>query len=151
MLRNWVIVYLSNLIGAILLVALVYGSGLLLGDKAIKAISIAESKVSISILQEFFRGILCNILVVLAVWMATASQDIISKLFACWFPVMLFVLCGFEHSVANMFFIPIGMILGADVSILQLITNLIFVTIGNIVGGAIIIPFIYYNAYSKSN
>ncbi|WGX76437.1 formate/nitrite transporter family protein [Paraclostridium bifermentans] len=64
---------------------------------------------------------------------------------------MLFVLCGFEHSIANMFFIPMGMALGADVSILQLIFNLIAVTLGNIVGGAIIVPYIYYNCSLKED
>lgn len=151
MFRNWGLVYLANLIGSLLLVALIYESGLLVEDGAIKAIYIAESKATLSIYQAFFRGVLCNILVVLAVWMATASQDIISKLFACWFPIMLFVLCGFEHSVANMFFIPMGMVLGADVSVIQFIANLMVVTIGNIVGGAIVIPFIYHKVYLKSN
>lgn len=94
---------------------------------------------------------MCNIIVVLAVWFATAGKDIVSKIFACWFPIMLFVLCGFEHSIANMFFIPMGMALGADVSILQLIFNLIAVTLGNIVGGAIIVPYIYYNCYLKED
>ena len=94
-----------------------------------------------------FRGILCYILVVLAVWMATSAQDIISKIFACWFPIMLFVLCGFEHSVANMYFIPVGMLLGANVSVGACVTNLICVTIGNIIGGAIIVPVIYYTTY----
>ena len=96
-----------------------------------------------------FRGIMCNILVVLAVWIAASAQDVISKLFACWFPIMLFVLCGFEHSVANMFFIPMGMLLGAKVTMAALIKNLVFVTIGNILGGAIIIPFLYQNSYLK--
>ncbi len=151
MLRNWILVYIANLIGSLLLVGLVFGSGILSGDSIIKAISIAESKVTLNMSQAFFRGVLCNILVVIAVWMATASKDIISKLFACWFPIMLFVLCGFEHSVANMFFIPMGMVLGANITIAQFITNLIFVTLGNIVGGAILIPFIYYKAYLKNN
>ena len=62
---------------------------------------------------------------------------------------MLFVLCGFEHSIANMFFIPMGMMLGANISILDLIINLIFVTLGNLLGGAFFVPFIYYNAYLK--
>ena len=81
--------------------------------------------------------------------MATGAQDIISKIFASWFPIMLFVLCGFEHSIANMFFIPMGMMLGANISILDLIINLIFVTLGNLLGGAFFVPFIYYNAYLK--
>lgn len=101
-------------------------------------------------MQALIRGILCNIIVVLAIWMATAAQDIVSKLFASWFPIMLFVLCGFEHSVANMFFIPMGMLLGANVTIGQLITNLVVVTIGNIIGGAILIPCIYNKVFIKN-
>ena len=154
MLRNWGFVYLANFIGAIILVIFVYFSGILTQDAATKAINVAESKASLDFIQAFFRGIMCNILVVLAVWFATAGKDIISKIFACWFPIMLFVLCGFEHSIANMFFIPMGMVLGADINIYQLIFNLVTVTIGNIVGGAILIPCIYYNCYvskEKSN
>ena len=129
LLKNWSLVYIANF--------------------ATKAVSIAQSKASIPIRQLFIRGILCNIVVTLAVWMATGAQDIISKIFACWFPIMLFVLCGFEHSIANMFFIPMGMMLGANISILELIINLIFVTLGNLLGGAFFVPFIYYNAYLK--
>ena len=147
MLRNWGFVYLSNFIGAIILVNFIYFSGILSQDATIKAINIAENKASLDFIQAFLRGILCNILVVLAVWFATAGKDIISKIFACWFPIMLFVLCGFEHSIANMFFVPMGMILGADISIYQLIFNLVTVTLGNIIGGAILIPYIYYNCY----
>ncbi|MEG1310442.1 MAG: formate/nitrite transporter family protein [Romboutsia sp.] len=149
MFRNWGLVYLANFIGSLLLVLVVFYSGTLLGDAATKAISIAESKVAINVPQAFLKGILCNIIVVLAVWMATAAQDITSKIFACWFPIMLFVLCGFEHSVANMFFMPMGMMLGANVTIIQFIINLTSVTLGNIVGGAIIVPFMYYNCYLK--
>ena len=149
LLKNWLLVYVANLIGSLLLAILLYYSGILNGDSAIKAISIAESKVNIIFYQAFIRGVLCNIVVVLAVWMATGAQDIISKIFACWFPIMLFVVCGFEHSVANMFFIPMGMMLGADISILQLILNLIFVTLGNLLGGAVFVPFMYYNIYLK--
>lgn len=151
MFRNWGLVYITNLIGSLLLVLIVYYSTTLGDAAADKAIAIAESKATLTITQAFLRGILCNVLVVLAVWLATAGQDIVSKIFACWFPIMLFVLCGFEHSIANMFFIPMGMALGASVTIGQLITNLIFVTLGNIVGGAIIIPFMYFNCYLKSN
>ncbi|MBO3444657.1 formate/nitrite transporter family protein [Clostridium sp. CCUG 7971] len=147
MFRNWGLVYIANFIGSLFLVLLVFYSSTLTGDAATKAIAITESKVALTFSEAFFKGILCNILVVLAVWMATAAQDVVSKIFACWFPVMLFVLCGFEHSVANMFFIPMGMSLGADVGIAQLIMNLIPVTLGNIVGGAIIIPFMYRSCY----
>ncbi len=149
MFRNWGIVWVSNLIGSVLLALIVFYGGVLDGDAGTKAIAIAESKASLDVMVLILRGILCNILVVLAVWMATSAQDIISKIFACWFPIMLFVLCGFEHSVANMYFIPMGMLLGAKVSMGALIKNLVFVTIGNILGGAIIIPFLYKNAYLK--
>ncbi len=149
LLRNWLLVYIANFIGALLLAILLYYSGILEGNSAIKAISIAESKVNIVFYQAFIRGRLCNIIVTLAVWMATGAQDIISKIFACWFPIMLFVLCGFEHSVANMFFIPMGMMLGANISILELILNLTFVTLGNLLGGAVFVPLMYYNAYLK--
>lgn len=153
MFRNWSIVWLANFIGSVLLALVVYYSGIITGDAATKAISIAEGKVTLDMMTLIVRGILCNILVVLAVWMATSAQDIISKLFACWFPIMLFVLCGFEHSVANMFFIPMGMLLGATVTINQLFYNLIFVTVGNIIGGGILVPFMYQHAYlnNKSN
>lgn len=149
MLTNWGIVWISNLIGSIFLVLIVFYGDVLGGDAATKAMAIAESKASLDIVSMILRGILCNIIVVLAVWMATASQDIVSKIFACWFPIMLFVLCGFEHSVANMFFIPMGMILGAKVTMAALIKNLVFVTIGNVIGGGIIIPFLYQNSYLK--
>ncbi|MBC6695430.1 formate/nitrite transporter family protein [Terrisporobacter mayombei] len=145
--RNWALVWVANLIGSLLLVLIVYWSGLLVGDAGAKAISTAESKATLTIGAMFTRAILCNIMVVLAVWIATSAQDIVSKIFACWFPIMLFVLCGFEHSVANMFFIPMGMVLGANVTMTQCVTNIIVVTLGNIVGGALFIPFMYHHAY----
>ncbi|MGL5315561.1 MAG: formate/nitrite transporter family protein [Peptostreptococcaceae bacterium] len=151
MFRNWGIVYVANFIGSLLLVLVLYYGGTLAGDAATKSIAIAESKVALTFTQSFLRGILCNMIVVLAVWMATGAQDVISKIFACWFPIMLFVLCGFEHSVANMFFIPMGMALGANVTITQMISNLVPVTLGNLVGGAIFVPFMYYMAYLKKS
>jgi formate transporter len=111
----------------------------------------ATKKVAIAFVPAIIRGILCNILVVLAVWMATGARDVIGKLFACWFPVMLFVLCGYEHCVANMYFIPLGMFLGAPVTWGQIcLNNLLPVTIGNIIGGSLIVPLAYYIAYLKT-
>ena len=150
--RNWSLVYVANFIGSIVLAVAIFYSGTFTGDAATKAIAIAESKAALTVSQALIRGILCNVLVVLAVWMATAAQDIVSKIFACWFPIMLFVLCGFEHSVANMFFMPMGMMLGANVSIGQLVLNLVVVTIGNIIGGAILVPCMYNKIFiSKSS
>lgn len=151
MFRNWGIVWVANLIGSVALAFIVFYGGVLGGDAATKAIAIAESKATLDVMTLILRGILCNVLVVLAVWMAASAQDVISKLFACWFPIMLFVLCGFEHSVANMYFIPVGMLLGAKVAMGQLFYNLIFVTIGNIIGGAIIVPLLYQYAYLESD
>lgn len=145
--RNWGLVWVANFIGSLILVLLVYYGDVLGGDAITKTIGIAESKAGLSITVMFLRAILCNIMVVLAVWMATAAQDIISKIFACWFPIMIFVLCGFEHSIANMFFIPMGMILGANVTISQLAINILVVTLGNLVGGALIIPCMYKACY----
>lgn len=147
MLKNWCVVWLGNLVGSLALVLIVKYGGVLAGDAATKAIGIAEGKATLDVMTMILRGILCNILVVLAVWMATSAQDIVSKIFACWFPIMLFVLCGFEHSVANMYFIPVGMLLGAKVTVGACVTNLICVTIGNLIGGALIIPVIYYVVY----
>lgn len=151
MFRNWGLVWCANFIGSLALVFLIYYSNSLTLDAATKAIAIGEAKASLPFIDAFLRGILCNIVVVLAVWFATAAQDIISKIFSCWFPIMLFVLCGFEHSIANMFFIPMGMILGGNISIQNCISNILVVTLGNIVGGALIVPFMYYNCYIKNN
>ena len=151
MIKNWTLVYVANFIGSMVLVLLVYYGDMLTGTAAQKAISIAQSKVELSPVVAFLRGIMCNIIVVLAVWMATASQDIVSKIFACWFPIMLFVLSGFEHSVANMFFLPMGMYMGADINWYQIWSNIIPVTFGNIVGGGIIVPLSYYLCYIFPN
>ncbi len=148
LLRNWVTVYIANFVGSVILAILVAKSGLMTGAAAEKAIGIANAKVAIPFVEAIIRGILCNIVVVLAVWMATGGRDIISKIFACWFPIMLFVLCGFEHSVANMYFAPLGMFLGAPISWGQIVlNNLVPVTIGNIIGGAFIVGLMYLAAY----
>ncbi|ADL07543.1 formate/nitrite transporter family protein [Thermosediminibacter oceani] len=146
--RNWATVYLANFLGSVILAFLVYKSGLLQGNVLYLTFSIAQNKIFQDLIAPFIRGILCNILVVLAVFMATASLDITSKIFSCWFPIMLFVLSGYEHSVANMFFLSLAKFGGMDINWAQIfLNNLIPVTLGNIVGGAIIIPFMYFHAY----
>jgi formate/nitrite transporter len=154
-LKNWSLVYFSNFIGSIFVVGLIYYSGLFSNSEGLnligqKAIAVAEGKVSHEFFVVFVRAILCNMLVVLAVWSSDSAKDAIGKVFTLWFPVMLFVTAGFEHVVANMFLIPMGMVLGADISIYDFIfRNIIPATLGNIVGGGIIIPGIYYLAYLK--
>ena len=150
MLKNWVIVYIGNLIGSVLLAFLLAKSGLLADAAAERAMAVAASKASIPFMAAVIRGILCNVLVVLACWLQAGAKDLIGKIFGIWFPIMLFVFAGFEHSVANMTYIPMGMFLGADVTIgAFFIGNLLPVTIGNLIGGAVVVPFAYYFAYKK--
>ncbi|MFZ5352486.1 MAG: formate/nitrite transporter family protein [Bacillota bacterium] len=153
-LKNWFFVYFANFIGSLLVAWMIHQSGLMASDSEIAAFAmgIAAKKVNLTFGVAITRGILCNIIVVLAVWMATGARDVISKIFACWFPIMLFVVSGYEHSVANMYFIPLSMFLGADITVGQfLINNLIPVTIGNLIGGAVIVPLFYYVAYIKDS
>jgi formate/nitrite transporter len=144
--RNWGTVYLANFLGAYGLVLLVWWGGLLgtrghLNGLGALAARVADAKLSLSFGQAFCRGILCNILVILAIIMATMSKDIISKIACCVLPIMTFVACGFEHCVANMYLIPLGMFargtaLGGQAGMFR---NLIPVTLGNCVGGIFIL------------
>ncbi len=154
LLKNWVFIFIFNFIGALLIVAIIYFGGFLFQNGELsafgaKAVATATAKSSLSWGEAFFRGIGCNWLVCLAVWMAVGSQDVLSKMFSCFFPIFTFVLCGFEHSVANMFFIPMGIIAAnGSVDVLNithfLTGNLLPVTLGNIVGGAIFVAMFYY-------
>lgn len=161
MLRNWVIVYFSNLIGAMLVALITAYSGILhTGDDLLlmTTIEIAIAKSSLAFGPAFLRGILCNFLVCIAVWMATGAKDTAGKVLALFFPIWLFVTCGFEHSVANMFFIPVGIfanngiVPGAECLTWFnfFVTNLIPVTLGNIVGGSIFVGAVYWYAYKKA-
>ena len=150
MLRNWSVVYAGNFIGSVILALLLVKSGLYATEAmSEKALALASGKLSLTFYQALIRGIFCNVLVVLAVWMQAGAKDIPGKILAMWFPVMLFVLSGFEHSVANMYFIPLGKFLGLNITWSQIwMANLIPVTIGNIIGGAILIPGVYWYAYA---
>lgn len=148
--RNWSIVYIGNFIGSVLIAIMISKSALFSGAVADKAMAISTGKISLSLSQSIIRAILCNIIVVLSVWIATGAKDIVGKIFACWFPITLFVLSGYEHSIANMYFIPVGKFIGANITWAQIwFNNLIPVTIGNIIGGAVIIPLMYYGIYFK--
>jgi len=166
LLRNWGIVYFANLAGSLLLVALMYWSGLWKTNNAavgIAALKIADAKVNLSFLEAFARGILCNWLVCLAVWMAVSARDVVGKIFAVFFPIMAFVASGFEHSIANMYFIPMGLALKWDVITAagltdtftnltvggMIVRNLIPVTIGNILGGAFFVSTLYWIVYIR--
>ncbi|MHC4754914.1 MAG: formate/nitrite transporter family protein, partial [Planctomycetota bacterium] len=169
-LRNWIPVYLSNLLGSILLALVIaLGSGLLSGPVGGTAINIAFGKVAASEGHNsafFFRAICCNFLVCIAVMMAIAAKDIVGKVWAIFFPIMAFVTSGFEHCVANMYFIPAGIFAKrfpaaveasgktaeqlADLNWSTMWTNnLITVTLGNVVGGAIFVGIVYYFLYVR--
>ena len=150
LLKNWFFVFIGNFIGSVLLAFLLAKSGLYSGAAMERAAAVAVSKASMPFMQALIRGILCNILVVLACWFQAGSKEMSGKILAVWFPIMLFVFAGFEHSVANMTYIPLGMFLGADVTVGGLFMgNLIPVTLGNVIGGALFIPAIYYSVYSN--
>ncbi len=150
MLEYWFYVYVANLIGSLLLVWFMSQSGLVSGGVAAKAIAIAEGKVNLPSMQIFFRAIMCNWLVCLAVWLALAAHDVIGKIFGIFFPIMMFVASGFEHSVANMYFIPMGMVLSPEtVSWSGMINNILWATVGNIIGGAGFVAFVYYMVFRK--
>lgn len=141
-LRNWTAVYFGNFVGALAFAWLmVYLPGLTSSAPYHDAvIGIAETKVSMSWLTVFIKGIGANWCVCLAVWLAMSGRRLIEKMVACWLPVMAFVALGYEHSIANMFFIPLGMMEGATVTVGQMvIDNLIPATLGNIVGGAVFV------------
>jgi len=152
LLRNWALAYIGNLIGSLFVAFfLAYLTGLTSSEPWLGATkAIAEGKIKLDYVELFFRGLGCNWLVCLAVWLAVASDDINSKIWGIWFPIMAFVAMGFEHSIANMFFIPLGIFNGADVSWVDFVVkNLIPVTLGNIVGGAFFVGFIYWWLYGN--
>jgi formate/nitrite transporter len=169
MLRNWLIVYIGNFAGAVLIALLINHSGLLnssdgaLGGLTIK---IAVSKVNLSFEQAFILGVLCNWLVCIAVWMSYGAKDAIGKVAVIFFPIWIFVLSGFEHSVANMYYIPAGILAKGNDAFVQashvsldminklnwgsfIINNLLPVTLGNIVGGSLFIGMIYWFIYNN--
>ena len=133
----------------------------------ISALKIATGKVNLSFLEAFLRGVGCNWLVCLAVWLAISGQDTVSKIFGIYFPIMAFVASGFEHSVANMYFIPMGLFLKGNSALVNgaglvqtvknltwsnfLVKNLIPVTLGNIIGGAFFVGGIYYLIYLRKS
>ena len=165
-LRSWGIVYLGNFVGSVALVSIVYLGGLYtLGSSSLglRALAIADAKVNLGFVELVARGVVCNWLVCMAVWTATSAEDTTGKIFACFFPIMAFVASGFEHSVANMFFVPMGIMLKGAPSLVALsnlsltnltwsgfiINNLIPVTVGNIIGGGFFVATLYWYVYLR--
>jgi formate/nitrite transporter len=167
MLRNWTIVYFANLVGSLLLVLLIYYSNFWTMDAykvGANALAIANAKASLAFWPAFVRGILCNALVCLAVWLCFGARTTIDKVFSILFPITAFVACGFEHSIANMYFIPMGITLADNAEVLKaagvtaaqvvnlstmgFVGNLVPVTLGNIVGGTAV-GAVYWFAYLR--
>ena len=162
LLRNWAIVCGGNFIGAAGLALFVFLSRHPeMNDGAIaeEYLSIAAAKVAMPFWTAFFKGILCNVLVCMAVWMALAGRSVVDKAVAIVFPISAFVAAGFEHSVANMYLIPLAMLLqtfgnvGATANTVTWVGffgNLVPVILGNIVGGSVLVGLVYHVIYRRT-
>lgn len=157
LLRNWAVVYVSNFAGAVATAALVVASGRLdAGDGAIgaRALAIAEAKSGLGIVEAVASGILANALVCLAVWMTLSARSLVDRVAVIIPPITAFVACGFEHSVANMFYFPVALFHGTEPASAAswpsfLVGNLLPVTIGNIIGGAVLVGLVYRFVYLR--
>lgn len=152
-LRNWAVVCTANFVGAVGLALLVWWSGqagLHDGQVGTAAVRVALAKARLAPGEAFFRGVLCNLLVCMAVWMAMAGRSVVDKVVAIVFPITAFVAAGFEHSIANMYFMPLGMLLGAPLGPADLLRNLLPVIAGNLVGGSVLVALVYYVIYVRT-
>ncbi len=149
LMRNWFWVTLFNLVGA-LFVAYFFGHfiGLTEGDFLRSTVNSATAKVNATFWEAFVSGIGCNWLVAMAVWLSTGSKSVIGKILGVWFPIMSFVLIGFQHVVANMFIIPAAIFAG-HLSWLEFMTNIIPVFLGNTVGATVFVSMFYFNTFRK--
>jgi formate/nitrite transporter len=160
LLGNWGLVYVGNFLGAVGMAVLVWWSGVhqIGGDALARtALGVAAAKEALPFWTAFVRGVLCNVLVCMAVWLCFAARDVASKVLAIVFPISAFVALGFEHSIANMFFLPYATLLSLDpalaakgVSMAGLVGNLVPVTLGNIVGGGVFVALSYYVIYRRA-
>lgn len=169
LIRNWILVYLGNFVGAVIVASLIYfasafhGTGEVLGVMGLK---VAYGKVNLTPVQAFCSGILCNWLVCMAVWLAAAAKDVSGKILAILFPITTFAMSGYEHCVANMYMITNGLFVKTSEAVVAasgftaeqlatlnikafLVDNLIAVTLGNIVGAFLFVVGIFWVAYIK--
>lgn len=171
LLKSWTIVYIGNFIGSVVIALLIYYSGCSHNSHealGVLSLTTAYQKVNLTWVEAFTRGILCNWLVCLAIWMASSARLVIGKIFAIFFPIMTFVASGYEHSIANMFFLTNGIFAKHTASIVAasgltaeqlstlnikalFINNLIPVTLGNIVGAIFFVVFFFWTAYLRDD
>lgn len=173
LLRSWLIVYIGNFLGALTMVIWIYFSRHWAMNQYLvgaKAVLIANAKVNLGFMEALIRGILCNALVCLAVWLCFSGRNVVDKILSIVFPISAFVACGFEHSIANMYFIPLGLILKTNLKVIEatkedflskpldlslltwqnfLLRNLIPVTLGNIIGGVGLVGIVYWFIYLR--
>ena len=160
MMKSWVIVYAGNLVGGLLVSALfVYSHtpSLFGGKLAAVVTAVAAAKCTMSFGDALMRGILCNLLVCLGVWLSFAATDVAGKIIGCYLPVFAFVVAGYEHCIANMYYIPAGIFTAGEYGMAapglsfaaMAVNNLIPVTIGNIIGGSLLVGGIYGMAYLR--
>jgi formate transporter len=154
-LHNWMAVYAGNVAGCLgtaVLVALADTSSLLQGQVAETALAIASAKTALPWWALLARGVLCNALVCLAVWLAMGGRSVTDKILAILLPISAFVALGFEHSIANWFFLPYALTIegGATIPLSGVIANLLWVTIGNILGGTLLVAGVYWLAYLRT-
>lgn len=162
--RNWAIVWLGNLVGSLVVVFLVCASqmGAMNGGAVgTTMVNVASSKASLAPATIFAKGILCNVLVCLAVWIGFSARSVVDKVLGIFLPITAFVACGFEHCVANMFFLPTGLLMksagfGAAVAnagaldVTAILYNLSAATVGNIIGG-VLVGLAYWFVYARNN
>ncbi len=149
-LRNWLVVFVGNFVGAIGIACAISLTGKLDGAFGTTAIGIAEAKANLGWLQAFASGILCNLMVCLAVWLSLAARTAVGKILAIIWPITGFVLLGLEHSIANLYFFPQGLFAGAAVDASGVALNLSCVTLGNIIGGVGGVALAYRLAYGPN-
>jgi len=147
--KSWIVSYIGNFVGSVAFAYLVFLGGTL-GPAGGASVAVAGAKTSLTFTQAFVRGLLCNWLVCMAVYVQSFAKDMVGKMTAIWFLISAFVALGLEHSVANMFIIPLGMMSGATVAWKTfLVKNLLPVTLGNIAGGAIAVAAVFCWAYGS--
>lgn len=152
LMRNWIVVFLGNTVGAIAAALAMHWSGALnIGEGSVgeTAIAIAQGKLALDPFQAFFRAVLCNALVCLAVWLCFAAHTVSGKILSIIFPVSAFVAIGFEHCIANLYLIPVAMLHGGLWDIAGFGSNILIVTVGNIVGGGVFVALSYYVIYLR--
>lgn len=172
LLRNWTIVYVGNLVGGVATALLVFASKQYEfgdGSVGVNALTVAETKTSLGFGQALALGVLCNALVCLAIWLTYSARTVTDKILAILFPITAFVAAGFEHSVANMYFLPIGVLVRDHASSHfwhltgktaagfgdvtwgnALVSNLLPVTIGNVFGGSVMVGLVYWLVYART-